>query len=629
MSLPIEGASRSAPARQTPAKARHESPPTPPAIPRREPTDTRSDAHKGADHVTRSKPVSHTKPVVAPAHIQRAEPVRTPIVDAPLTKNFVTKAIEDGDKLVIAHKGGATTTMTTLRGIEAQAKHGRHTIEVKSRELKDGTLVAYPSDTLVGGEHDGDPISDYTLPQLRELPDYETIPTLDEVGETAQRLGVTIAADIEAGSSDEQRERVVSTLDTHLPAKRVTVFSRDAATDASLRSGPLRQRTIDAPAVDPATTPGETVEPNTIDSLRQASMDGVTDAVEADFHRLGDGTIVVYHDPAISESGPLAGKHLTELTLKDLRENGFDWIPTATEFAAEANRLDTNLVLDIKDKGYEQDVVETVRAQLPDERITAFSFDPFVVEHLDREYPNIPIGFLPYQYDASNAGERIRQQVLGTAIDQIEALPVKPDYVEISASNVNKDVLDYLGRRDITAVTGGTSRDLKVELYEDDRILGFMVNTTAVMPGIDAERYDPDVHGTIPEAENQSSIWDNKYIPEPLRGPLRNGANELYSDLASTEEGTRFLTRVTNTYRDAMAVKDSVINGAKLFGGFLSDTTHDGVEFLTNGADAVRDTVVLAPKVAGMVVSGSADAVGDAFGAITDGDDDVKYVPFL
>jgi glycerophosphoryl diester phosphodiesterase len=505
--------------------------------------------------------------------------------------NFITEAERTGRKLVIAHRGGAASeNFTTLAGIEAQARHGNDPIEIKPQRLGDGTIVAHAGRELHDGSNDHVKLADLTLAQLRGGTSYDHVPTLAEIGDTARKLGVKIALNIDPNSIDgdevELARDSITSLTRHLPNDDAVVFSRDAATDTLLARN-LASHHIEPFELDPATAPGS--RPRTqLDALRKTAMDGISDAVEVDWNHLKDGTVVANHDPSLHE-GPLKGRLLQDVTLQELRAAGYDDIPTVDEYAAAAAKLDINVVADIKSAGIEHDVMDGLLRHLPKERVSAFSFEPSVVRNLDERHPDIPIGFLPRQYDSYDRFERIRQQALGDAVEQIRSLGITPDYIEVSSDNVNTKVLDYAGRHDVTVMAGGTSADEKIQLYEDERVMGFMIDDASPMPTLRREKYDADTHGRLDGPKDQGSMWSGPVIDRIPGGEqfLNDRANDVYSWVSGSDQGRKLVHRVTQ------------------------------------GAEAVKDTV----RSAGYVAR-NPDVIWKRLG-IGDGDDDVPFVPFL
>lgn len=224
------------------------------------------------------------------------------------------------------------------------------------------------------------------------------------------------------------------------------------------------------------------VKPNTIAALRKAAADGATDAVEADIRSLRDGTLVVYHDEHLAD-GPHEGELLRDLNASDLRD--YPDIPTLDAFAAAAADVHMNVVADIKERGPERRIIDTLLEHLPKERVSAFSFEPSVVKDLDAAYPDIPVGYLPRQYGDSSF-KSTRSYLLGSPMEQVDRLGFRPDYIEVSGDDVNLQVLDYAGEHHVPVVVGGTSGAVKQQLAGDHRVLGFMVDSPNSTP-TDAE----------------------------------------------------------------------------------------------------------------------------------------------
>ncbi|MCW2927148.1 MAG: Glycerophosphodiester phosphodiesterase, partial [Thermoleophilia bacterium] len=560
----------------------------------------RADARAGSDLIaSRSKP-RPTQPssTSTPSRADKfgaARPSATKSRPAAPTENYIDRATKDGSKLAVAHKGAGEKNVTTIEGMRAKAKAGIDPIEVKTSRTKDGVVVAYPGPVLGEGDAtdpDSTKVADLTFRELRDNPAYEHIATLQETAKEATSLGVDLAISFDAHQSYAEQTAALEVLDRELPADRVQVFSRDAATQTALRIREPR-RTVEPLPVDPATTPGETPHENSVDAIRKAGLDGATDAVEIDFQKLGDGTIVAFHDPTVD------GIHLGTMDWSEFHDRYPD-APKLDEVATAVASFDElNIMADIKGPGYEVDVVEGLLERLPSERVSAFSFNREVVRTLDKRFPDVPVGYLPLQYDATSTAERLRQRFAGNAIDQLEDLGFTPDFIEVSTDNVNTEVLDWAGERDVPVLVGGTSSDLKIALADDPRVLGFMANNTLSVPGYVEADYDPAEHGEIPKPHDQSSFG----------GPVtRLLFNTGYEFLANNEYGQR----ATNL---AVSGGGSALSGLKLLDPTLSEEERDDKEG-SFAADAY-DFTVTAQHEATETVEDVSNATG-----IGDGDDD-------
>ena len=120
---------------------------------------------------------------------------------------------------------------------------------------------------------------------------------------------------------------------------------------------------------------------NTVKSFLAAVSLGA-DMVELDVRKTGDGTLVVFHDPWLSRKTrrPLvAGLTYRELNRRAGKRKFH--VPTVEEaFAALAGK--TMLNIELKEPGYEADVVKLAQRILTDGRYILTSFHPAIIAAL-------------------------------------------------------------------------------------------------------------------------------------------------------------------------------------------------------------------------------------------------------
>ncbi|MCW2925171.1 MAG: glycerophosphodiester phosphodiesterase [Thermoleophilia bacterium] len=125
---------------------------------------------------------------------------------------------------------------------------------------------------------------------------------------------------------------------------------------------------------------------NSMAALEEAGRNGV-DWVENDVRSLGDGTLVVHHDPMLAD-----GRMLSELTVHDLAD--LPHVPTLDAWAKRAGELGVGGLIELKEHGAEAETVATVERYLPGHRINYMSFDHEAVRSLRALAPNRPVGLL-------------------------------------------------------------------------------------------------------------------------------------------------------------------------------------------------------------------------------------------
>ena len=136
---------------------------------------------------------------------------------------------------------------------------------------------------------------------------------------------------------------------------------------------------------------------NTLVGIRAAIAFGV-DAVEIDVQISRDGTPVLVHDQTVDRTTDGTGR-VTELTLEQLKSldagRGFapgfagERIPTLAE-ALDLTRHTCLLVIEVKQRGIEQEVAEIVRRMDAAAAAMVWSFHPEVVEASRTVLPEVP-----------------------------------------------------------------------------------------------------------------------------------------------------------------------------------------------------------------------------------------------
>ena len=116
---------------------------------------------------------------------------------------------------------------------------------------------------------------------------------------------------------------------------------------------------------------------NSMQALEQAAVRGAK-IVEHDSRQLADGTIVIRHDPAPPKA-----------TL--------NWLgnpPTLEQWARRAGELEVGVLAEVKEAGYEAELVDTLRRYISADRLALFSFEEPVVARLSKLAPDLPVGLL-------------------------------------------------------------------------------------------------------------------------------------------------------------------------------------------------------------------------------------------
>lgn len=124
---------------------------------------------------------------------------------------------------------------------------------------------------------------------------------------------------------------------------------------------------------------------NSIAALERAAGNGV-DFVEMDTRRLADGTIVIHHDTTLD------GVALGELDRSALAAH--PEVATLDDWSRRAGELGVGVLAELKEPGYEREVLDTLRTNLRGNRLDLFSFDASAARAMSRLAPDHAVGLL-------------------------------------------------------------------------------------------------------------------------------------------------------------------------------------------------------------------------------------------
>ena len=140
---------------------------------------------------------------------------------------------------------------------------------------------------------------------------------------------------------------------------------------------------------------------NTLSSFLRA-LDLGADAVELDVHATRDGVVVVHHDfvpHADSSVSALRGRRIAELTSTELTTFTTAGEPIPTLAAVlDAIGARATVYVEIKGRGIEQSVIETIASVPAAKRVAVHSFDHRAVVRSRELQPTIPAGILLASY---------------------------------------------------------------------------------------------------------------------------------------------------------------------------------------------------------------------------------------
>lgn len=182
-----------------------------------------------------------------------------------------------------------------------------------------------------------------------------------------------------------------------------------------------------------------TVPENSLASLRSAVAAGAA-SVELDVRRTRDGVLVVHHDPRVKgRDGDR--RRLRDLTYAELQAVASEQqVPTLGELAAEAARLGVRLVVELKESGYEAEVIRTVEQHLAPDRYTMMSFRPDAIAAVEALRPDIVSGLLQYRVPGISA---LTDLLAGHALVR-SARRVGADFVAINGASIGRMLIANL-----------------------------------------------------------------------------------------------------------------------------------------------------------------------------------------
>lgn len=130
---------------------------------------------------------------------------------------------------------------------------------------------------------------------------------------------------------------------------------------------------------------------NTLEAFEQAIKQGA-DAIELDLRITKDCVIVVHHDPTISG----ATQPLSRMTIREARElarqAGFELTTLEETLSQCAVRIAFDI--ELKEVGYEQEIVELSSGLIDPDRVAYRSFRDSVVERLKEIQPEVDAGLI-------------------------------------------------------------------------------------------------------------------------------------------------------------------------------------------------------------------------------------------
>ena len=128
---------------------------------------------------------------------------------------------------------------------------------------------------------------------------------------------------------------------------------------------------------------------NTIESFLKGIELGA-DMIEFDIRRTGDGVLIIHHDEDVF------GNNIKDYEYKFLKSLAFEkglQIPTVEETLVIL-RGKTKLVVELKEKGYEKEVVSKIEEYFNDDEFVVISFHGEIIRGIKEKYQNVTVGLL-------------------------------------------------------------------------------------------------------------------------------------------------------------------------------------------------------------------------------------------
>jgi glycerophosphoryl diester phosphodiesterase len=128
---------------------------------------------------------------------------------------------------------------------------------------------------------------------------------------------------------------------------------------------------------------------NTIESFEKAMISGA-DMIEFDVRRTKDNVLIAYHDELIQ------GHSLRDLTYEGMsqmaRNQGFS-VPTVEE-VLKWSRGKIKLDVELKEEGYEKEIVELLSGYFEEDQFVITSFNDAPLKVIKERYPDIKTGLI-------------------------------------------------------------------------------------------------------------------------------------------------------------------------------------------------------------------------------------------
>lgn len=202
----------------------------------------------------------------------------------------------------------------------------------------------------------------------------------------------------------------------------------------------------------------------------QSSVETGAEYVEFDIRRLGDGELVVYHDERANHTGPSLGG-LTYAELCGVTE--YDVPKVGEVMKLIAGKAIGHL--DLKEIGYEDEVISLAQDTLGDGNFVATSLEDVSIARIKKEFPTVRAALSL----GRDVGERpLRQQV---AVRRSELFPLRriresgADWVAVNHKLARLGVLAQCARHGIGAMVWTVNDDDMIRALLADRRVDVLI----------------------------------------------------------------------------------------------------------------------------------------------------------
>ncbi|HHT9134367.1 MAG TPA: glycerophosphodiester phosphodiesterase [Candidatus Avalokitesvara rifleensis] len=206
---------------------------------------------------------------------------------------------------------------------------------------------------------------------------------------------------------------------------------------------------------------------NTLDAFKKA-IDFGADMIEFDVRRTKNNVFIAYHDEHIQ------GEMVKELTYEAVEElagrHGFS-IPTVEE-VLENTSGKIKLLVELKEEGYEKEVLEVLLKRLKDDDLIIASFNAPSLKIIKDNYPNLKVGLIL----AGDVSRDVMQRV-STPLRTKRRMEMEADYLILHWKLFGAGFFEKakINNKLVFVWTVNDER-LLLELLNDERISGIITD---------------------------------------------------------------------------------------------------------------------------------------------------------